>query len=77
MEDNGIGIPASDIKNVFDKSFTGSNGRKQKYATGMGLFIAKSLCTKLGHTIEIESVQNEYTRVKLTFIKNKFYDVVK
>lgn len=77
VEDNGIGIPASDIKNVFDKSFTGSNGRKQKYATGMGLFIAKSLCTKLGHTIEIESVQNEYTRVKLTFIKNKFYDVVK
>ena len=72
MEDNGIGIPASDIKNVFDKSFTGSNGRKQSMPQEWDFFIAKSLCTKLGHTIEIESVQNEYTRVKLTFIKISF-----
>ena len=77
IEDNGIGIPETDIKNVFDKSFTGYNGRKQKNATGMGLFIAKSLCTKLGHKIRIESTQNEYTKVRITFIKNKYYDVVK
>ena len=55
IQDNGIGIPKSDIKKVFDKSFTGENGRKIQTSTGMGLYIAKQLCEKLGHKIEIES----------------------
>ena len=55
IEDNGIGIPASDIPNVFQKSFTGENGRKRSKSTGMGLFIASNLCNKLGHKLEIES----------------------
>lgn len=55
IEDNGIGIPASDIPNVFKKSFTGENGRKRSKSTGMGLFIASNLCNKLGHKLEIES----------------------
>ena len=76
IEDNGIGIPASDIKKVFEKSFTGYNGRIRKHSTGMGLFIAKNLCQKLGHKIEISSVQNEYTKVSITFSKNTYYDVL-
>ena len=71
--DNGIGINASDLPRVFDKSFTGENGREFSKATGMGLYIVKKLCDKLGHAITIESVKGEYTRVKITFYKNDFY----
>ena len=63
IEDNGIGIPASDIVHVFDKSFTGYNGRIKTKSTGMGLHIVKNLCEKLGHQIKIESIQNEYYEV--------------
>ena len=73
IKDNGIGIPKSDISNVFKKSFTGTNGRDKIKSTGMGLYIAKKLCTKLGHKIEIESEKKEYTIVKITFGKNKLY----
>ena len=77
IEDNGIGIPSSDIDQVFDKTFTGENGRKQGTSTGMGLTICKNLCTKLGHQITIESKQGEYTRVYLSFFKNKYFEVLK
>ena len=43
----------------------------------MGLFIAKNMCKKLGHKIDIESVYNKYTKVYITFAKNKYYDVLK
>jgi len=77
IEDNGIGILPSDIKQVFNKTFTGQNGREKNASTGMGLFIAKNLCEKLGHKIEIESKPNEYTKVLISFAKNKYYDVAK
>ena len=77
IQDNGIGIPKSDIKKVFDKSFTGENGRKVQTSTGMGLYIAKQLCEKLGHKIEIESEQNKYTSVFITFSKDQFYNILK
>ena len=73
--DNGIGIEKSDISKVFDKTFTGSNGRKIETSTGMGLYIAKQLCKKLGHKITIDSKENEYTEVSILFNKNDFYDV--
>ena len=77
IQDNGIGIPKPDIKKVFDKSFTGENGRKVQTSTGMGLYIAKQLCKKLGHKIEIESEQNKYTSVFITFSKDQFYNILK
>lgn len=77
IEDNGIGIQEADIKQVFHKSFTGNNGRKGKQSTGMGLFIAKNMCAKLGHQIYIESKENIYTKVVIVFIKNHYYEVVK
>ncbi len=77
VEDNGIGIKKSDLKQVFDKSFTGENGRNGSKSTGMGLFIAKNMCKKLGHKIDIESVYNEYTKVYIIFAKNKYYDVLR
>lgn len=71
--DNGVGIPGKDLPSVFKKSFTGENGRKGTKSTGMGLYITKKLCTKLGHRIEIESKENEWTKVKLIFGKNDYY----
>ncbi len=73
FRDNGIGIPAADIKNVFEKSYTGTNGRKDSKSTGMGLYIVKNLCDRLGHGIGIESQEDAYTEVTLTFTKNDFY----
>ena len=77
IEDNGIGIKKSDLKQVFDKSFTGENGRNESKSTGMGLFIAKNMCGKLGHKIDIESKENEYTKIFITFAKDKYYEVLK
>ena len=75
--DNGIGICSSDLPRVFEKSFTGYNGRIQKKSTGMGLYICYRLCQHLGHHICIESIQNEYTKVIITFHKDHYYDVLK
>ena len=71
--DNGIGIKESDIPRVFDKMFTGENGRDKAKSTGMGLYIAQEMCKKLGHKILIESKKDEYTKVKIIFGKNEHY----
>lgn len=64
--DNGIGIPSSDLPKVFNKTFTGENGRYNKKSTGMGLTIVKGLCDKLGHRITIDSIEGKYTLVQLS-----------
>ena len=71
--DNGTGIPSSDLPRVFEKSFTGTNGRNKVKSTGMGLYIIKNLCCKLGHNIYIQSEENKYTKVILEFGKNDVY----
>ncbi len=71
--DNGIGIPRSDIKRVFDKSFTGTNGRSKVKSTGMGLYIVKKLCDKLGYNIYIESEEGNYTKVIIELGSNDLY----
>lgn len=75
--DNGIGILEQDLARVFEKSFTGENGRVRAKSTGMGLYIVKKLCEKLGHKIRIESEVGEFTRVVISFAKNDFYSVGK
>ena len=77
IEDNGIGIKKSDLRQVFDKSFTGENGRGRAKSTGMGLYIAKSMCDKLGHQISIKSEEGHGTTVEIRFDQNKFYEVLK
>ena len=74
--DNGIGIKQSELPKVFDQSFTGSNGRIGKASTGMGLYICKNLCEKLGHKIMITAKENEYTKVTIVFGKNNYYEVL-
>ena len=75
--DNGIGIAKSDIHKVFDKTFTGNNGRKVKTSTGMGLYIVRQLCKKLGHKVTIDSKENEYTKVSILFNKDDFLNIAK
>lgn len=75
--DNGIGIEKSDITKVFDKTFTGNNGRKIETSTGMGLYIARQLCKKLGHKIAIDSKENEFTEVSILFNKDDFLNIAK
>ena len=73
FKDNGIGIPETDLPYIFEKTFTGENGRRQAKSTGMGLYIIKSLCKKLGHRVEARSVKNEWTDIYITFGKNDIY----
>ncbi|MDD3241921.1 MAG: sensor histidine kinase [Bacilli bacterium] len=58
IEDNGIGIKEEDISKVFDKGFTGENGRILSKSTGIGLYLCKKLSLKLGHDIKISSNNN-------------------
>ncbi|SHE87902.1 Signal transduction histidine kinase [Seinonella peptonophila] len=63
--DSGIGIVKSDLPRVFDPHFTGENGRIFQESTGMGLYLVKQICQKLGHQIEIESMVNQGTTVRI------------
>ena len=73
FRDNGIGIPPHDLPSIFEKSFTGENGRTHAKSTGMGLYIVKKLCEKLGHSISAESEQGNYTEIRIVFGKNDLY----
>lgn len=76
IKDNGIGIKQGEITRVFEKGFTGTNGRlSNKKSTGIGLYLCKKLCNKLGIGIELNSVQNEGTEVKLVFPQNSYIEL--
>lgn len=72
IEDNGVGINEKDIDRVFEKGFTGENGRKFGKSTGIGLYLCKKLCDKLGIGVSLSSKVNEGTKVSLVFPKGKF-----
>lgn len=65
IRDNGVGIKIEDINRVFERGFTGFNGRYYEKSTGMGLYLARKLARKLGHKISIESKTGEYTLVRI------------
>lgn len=65
--DEGIGIPKSDLSRVTKPFFTGENGRKTGESTGMGLYLAKEICEKLGHTLTITSEVGFGTTITLSF----------
>ena len=67
IEDNGIGISVEDIDKIFEKGFTGTNGRKYGKSTGMGLYICKKLADKLGLGISLDSKENIGTKVNIVF----------
>lgn len=65
IEDTGIGIQSEDLPRVFEKGFTGYNGRVDKKSTGIGLYMCKKIMDKLNHQIRIESEVDKGTKVYL------------
>ena len=65
IRDTGIGIAPEDLPRVFEKGFTGCNGRTDKRATGIGLYLCRRILEKLGHTIAITSTVGEGTTVRI------------
>lgn len=71
VEDNGIGIPRSDLLRIFEKGFTGSNGRAIQGSTGIGLYLCRRLCDKLGIGLRAYS-EGEGATIVLSFHSNDY-----
>ena len=67
IKDNGIGIKDSDLPKIFDKGYSGFNGRQNQKSTGRGLFLVKQILDKLGQIVKLESKLDEGTSVKVYF----------
>ena len=73
IKDNGIGIKKEEISRVFDKGYTGTNGRLAgKKSTGIGLYLCRNLCEKLGVSINVKSTDSVGTVVSLVFPNSSF-----
>ncbi|WP_236331517.1 sensor histidine kinase [Paenibacillus auburnensis] len=70
IRDNGIGIDSKDLPRIFNRGFTGTNGRTFVKSTGMGLYLAQELSKKLGHYITCESAAGRYSEFTVHFPKN-------
>lgn len=66
IEDTGIGIPAEDLPRIFEKGFTGYNGRENKKSTGIGLYLCKNIMDKLQWNITVDSEVGSGTKIYLT-----------
>ncbi len=76
LKDNGMGIKQGEVPRVFEKGFTGTNGRNiNKKSTGIGLFLCKKLCDKLGILISISSEEKIGTETKLVFPNSSYIDM--
>ena len=73
IQDTGIGIHPEDLPRIFERAFTGYNGRMDKKASGLGLYLCDTIVKKLGHSISIESVPKEGTTVTILFQENLYY----
>ena len=77
IRDNGLGIKKSELGRIFDKGFTGSNGRNQKTSTGIGLYLCKRLCTELGMEIFADSNEGEYTEIVILIPRVLSYKILR
>ncbi len=71
IRDNGIGISEGDLGRVFDKGFTGENGRAFARSTGIGLYLCKELCNKMYLGLDAQSSNGRGTTMKITFPKDR------
>lgn len=71
IEDTGIGIAPEDLPRIFENGYTGYNGRADRKASGIGLYLCKRICTNLGHEIEVKSVPGIGTTVEIHLSQNK------
>lgn len=65
IRDTGIGITAEDLPRIFDRGYTGRNGRTYRQASGIGLYLCRRICRDLGHTITASSAAGEGTVLRL------------
>ena len=65
IRDTGIGIAPEDLPRIFEKGFTGYNGRGDQKASGLGLYLCRRVCAKLGHTITAESTPDHGTAIRI------------
>ena len=65
IEDTGIGIAAEDLPRIFEKGFTGCNGRTDKKASGIGLYLCRRICRNLSHTITAQSQTDQGTTIRI------------
>jgi signal transduction histidine kinase len=71
VTDNGSGIREADLGRVFDKGFTGANGRSRRRSTGIGLYLVATLCQKMGLDVGVDSEEGAWTRVDVLFPANR------
>jgi len=71
IRDTGIGIAPEDIPRVFEKGYTGCNGRIDKKASGIGLYLCRRICNRLGHDITAESPAEGGTVIKIKLDRKK------
>ena len=67
IQDTGMGIAPSDLPRIFEKGYTGYNGRTDKKASGLGLYLCRQICHNLNADITAESVLNEGTTIRICF----------
>ena len=65
IRDTGIGIAPEDLPRIFEKGYTGYNGRGDQKASGLGLYLCRTICRKLGHSITAESAPDEGTAIRI------------
>ncbi|AIQ48089.1 histidine kinase [Paenibacillus sp. FSL R7-0273] len=70
IRDNGVGIDRKDLPRIFERGFTGTNGRTFVKSTGMGLYLAQELSKKLGHYITCDSAAGSFSEFTIHFPKN-------
>ena len=71
ISDTGIGIAAEDLPRIFDKGYTGFNGRADRKASGIGLYLCRRICDNLGHSIKVESAAGQGTTITIGLRRNK------
>lgn len=73
IQDNGIGIPSRDVDRIFEKGFTGENGRVYGKSTGIGLYLCHKMAEQLGIQIDVQSEVGKGTTVSLSFPVSDMY----
>lgn len=71
IADSGIGIRPEDLPRIFEKGFTGYNGRTERKSTGIGLYLCKQVCERLGHGITVTSRPGQGTLVRLDLSRGR------
>ena len=72
IQDNGVGMKSEDLERIFEKGFTGNNGRNVKKSTGMGLYLCKKLCSRMNLSIAAASQEGQGCTICIQFPLDRF-----